>query len=171
MKKFKIILPVFLIALLVGCGKGIEPQPEVPLAEKPGFSGTITFIGEWDSAITRTHIVVFQDPLNSAADFNAFNLRFVSREIPFGTEIYNYTSLDSPFVEIPAGEFAYVAVAQSKAVDISLDRTAWFVAGVYYADRDTTQPGRLIIPDKTVVPGINIICDFNNPPPQPPGGN
>ncbi|HSD63314.1 MAG TPA: hypothetical protein VLB50_05920, partial [Ignavibacteriaceae bacterium] len=70
---------------------------------------------------------------------------------------------------ISAGSYAYVVVVQQKTPQISLNKKDWIVAGVYYANGDTTQPGRLIIPENSFIKNINIICDFDNPPPQPPG--
>jgi len=52
-----------------------------------------------------------------------------------------------------------------------LDRKDWFVVGLYYNNNDTTIAGILTIPENTFVNQVNIICDFNNSPPQPPGGN
>jgi len=174
-RKYFNLLPaiIFLITCIFACDHGIEPKPIV--SEPPGFSGTITFSGEWPDSITRTHIVVFKDPLLSASDFNIFNLKFVSNEIPFGTRTYEYSSRDSSFVPgtglFEPGSYAYVAVAQQFTENLSLLRRDWFVAGVYYANGDTTQPGTMVIPDSTFVQFINITCDFDNPPPQPPGGN
>ena len=174
----KLFLNLFFCGIVLclsggSCDHGIEPKPIV--AEPPGFGGTITFSGEWPDSITRTHIVVFKDPLLSASDFNIFNLKFVSNEIPFGTRTYVYSSRDSSFVPgtglFEPGTYAYVAVAQQFTENLSLLRRDWFVAGVYYANGDTTQPGTLVIPDSTFIQFINITCDFNNPPPQPPGGN
>jgi len=168
----KLIINIsFFILILNGCDGGIEPQQET----QTGFGGKITFIGQWPDSVTRTHIVIFKDPLNSAGDFSAFNLRFVSREIQFGSVEYNFSSLDSSIVpgtgEFQPGEYAYVAVAQSAQQDVSLNREDWFVVGLYYNTGDTSKPGILRIPEKTFVNNINIICDFSNPPPQPPGGN
>ncbi len=161
----------FSVLILNGCDGGIEPQPET----QTGFGGKITFIGQWPDSIIRTHLVIFKDPLNSAGDFSAFNLRFVSTEIPLSTTEYNFSSLDSSVVpgtgEFQPGEYAYVAVAQSSVPQVSLNRVDWFVVGLYYNNGDTTKPGILGIHEKTFVDNINIICDFNNPPPQPPGGN
>ena len=158
-----------IIILLYGCNKGISPEPEVE--QEPGFSGTITFIGQWPDGITRTHVVVFKNPLNLPSDFSAFNLRYVSLEIPYGTTIYNYNSFDSNSVSsVVAGDYSYIAVAQSKTPNLSLNRVDWFVVGVYYTNGDTSTPGKLIIPPNTLIQNINITCDFNNPPPQPPGG-
>ena len=166
MKYFSFILPLILLIITISCGEGIAPEPIV----QTGFSGTITLTGNWPEGITRTHIVVFKDPLLSAGDFNAFNLKFVSIEIPYGSTVFNYNSADTAVVPISEGEYSYVAVAKQKTPSVSLNRKDWFVVGVYYTGGDTTRPGKLVIPKNTLVKNINIICDFNNPPPQPPGG-
>jgi hypothetical protein len=165
----RIILPVLFITVLIseGCDKGIEPRPA---DEVPGFSGRITFIGAWPDSIKRTFIVVFDSLLEEPADFNLYNLKFISDSIPTGVNFYDYDSRMSPILPIGAGDYAYLAVVQQSTTSISLNRQDWIVAGVFYAYGDTTHPGQLIIPDKTFIKNINIWCDFNNPPPQPPGG-
>jgi hypothetical protein len=164
------IIAIFLFSI-AGCDKGIEPIP----FEGAGFSGTITFVGAWPDSITRTHIIVFKNPLDSITDFNIFNLSYVSLEIPFGTRRYNFSSLDSAYVPISghlsAGTYSYVCVAMSISQNLSFLRKDWFVAGLYYANSDTTKPGILTIPENTLVRNINIVCDFNHLPQQPPGGN
>ena len=167
-------LSLFLIVVIFySCDKGIEPLPSNDL--RTGFGGRITFIGQWPDSVTRTHLVVFKDPLISVSDFNVFNLRFVSQEIPFGSSEYIYSSRDSSVIpgtgEFQAGEYSYVAVAQSSKEDVSLDRADWYVVGLYFNEGDSTKPGILTIPENTYVDNINIICDFDSPPPQPPGGN
>jgi hypothetical protein len=162
-----------LVVLFYSCDNGIEPLPSNDL--RTGFGGKITFIGQWPDSVTRTHLVVFKDPLISVSDFNVFNLRFVSQEIPVGSSEYIYSSLDSSVIpgtgEFQAGNYAYVAVAQSFTQDVSLERSNWFVVGLYLNEGDSVNPGTLSIPENTYVENINIICNFNNPPPQPPGGN
>ena len=168
----KIILSciVLLIFSLYGCNKGLAPF-SAGESQKAGFSGTITFKGEWPKGITRTHIVVFKDPINSASDFNVYNLSYISYEIPYGVNEFRYnTATDSSYVPIGAGEYSYVIVAQSTTSAVSFNRADWTVAGVYYTGGDTTNPGKLIIPPGTDVQNINITCNFNSPPPQPPGG-
>ncbi len=169
--KSNILFIIFAVSILIGCDKGITPEPE----NVTGFSGKVTFTGTWPDSITRTHIVLFKDPLLSASDFSALNLRYVSLEIPYGISEYNFSSLDTAYIpaagKLPAGEYSYLAVAMSKSTSLSLNRVDWFVAGLYFAVGDTTAPGKLIIPENTLVKGINILCDFDNPPPQPPGGN
>ncbi len=163
----KYILLLISIFTLAGCDEGIAP---VPAGEKTGFSGSITFSGEWPDTVQRTHLVVFRDPLLSAADFNILNLSYVGPGIPSGVEVFDYNSNDSALVTIGAGTYSYVAVAQSTTPEVVLERWAWYVVGVYYANGDSTVPGKLVIPENTLVKDINIHCDFNNLPPQPPGG-
>jgi hypothetical protein len=160
-----------LVLIFYGCDGGIEPQPE---NTQTGFGGKITFIGQWPDSVTRTHLVVFKEPLNSISDFSIQNIRYVSGEITFGITGYVYDSRDSAVLPetglTEIGDYAYVAVAQSAEQNVSLNRADWFVVGLYY-NTDSTNPGTLHIPENTFVDNINITCDFNNPPPQPPGGN
>jgi hypothetical protein len=161
---------LFLIIIFYSCGEGLSPE-DAELLENSGFSGRITFTGNWPDSVTRTHLVVFKDPLNSPGDFNILNLKYISELIPTGSAFYNYNSLDTiDIIDINAGEYSYVAVAQQKTIEVSLNRKDWYVVGVYYFQGDTTKPGKLVIPENTLVRNINILCDFNNPPPQPPGG-
>jgi hypothetical protein len=167
----KYIIPVMLVFSYQACDKGIEPKA---VTEPTGFSGTITFIGEWPAGIKRTHIVLFKNPLNDESDFNVFNLKYVSLEIPNGTETYQYNTTESAVLPesgyLDAGEYSYLAVGQSETQELSLNRADWFVAGLYFTAGDSTQPGKVIISEGVVLENVNIICNFDNPPPQPPGG-
>ena len=158
--------------VIISCDHGIEPVPY----ESSGFSGTIRFVSEWPDTVKRSFIVVFKNPLLSDSDFVVTNLRFLSREIPLGVETHDFSSLDSAYIPatpgpFPSGSYAYVAVVQQSTDELSLARKDWFVSGIYYTNGDTITPGVMVIPDSTFVKNINITVDFNNPPPQPPGGN
>jgi hypothetical protein len=163
------ILSLLFIAILIteGCDKGIEPRPA---DEIPGFGGRITFVGTWPDSIKRTYIVVFDSLLEDPGDFNLNNLKFISDTISYGVNYYDFDSRNNYTIPIYAGSYAYIAVVQQKTDKISFLRKDWTVAGIYYAYGDTSHPARLIIPEKTFVKNINIWCNFNNPPPQPPGG-
>jgi hypothetical protein len=163
---------VFLVILAIACDHGIEPNP----LGNSGFSGTVTFKTEWPDSVKRSFLVVFKNPLLSDSDFTILNLKFLSREIPLGVQSHEFSSLDSAYIPtnpgpFPSGTYAYVAVVQQSTDVLSLARKDWFVSGIYYINNDTTKPGIMIIPDSTFVQNINIMVDFNNPPPQPPGGN
>jgi len=164
------VITIFFLA--ISCDHGIEPLE----VETSGFSGTITFVSDWPDSVKRSFLVVFEDPLLSDTNFTIFNLKFLSTEIPLGSSVHNYSSLDSSYIPpepgpFPAGIYAYVAVVQQSTPNLSLSRKDWFVSGLYYSNGDTTKPGTMVIPDSTFVRNINITVDFNNPPPQPPGGN
>jgi hypothetical protein len=165
---------IFLIPVLLftGCNQGISPASVEEEQQKSGFSGKITFSGNWPDSVKWTLLVVFKDPLVSAASFNVFNVGYISHPIPSGTVTYNYsTEKDTGYLPIGAGSYSYIVVAQSNNPVLSINRADWKVIGIYYANGDTTQPGKLEIPQNSIINNINIKCDFNNPPPQPPGGN
>jgi hypothetical protein len=158
--------------LLFSCDHGIEPLPP----ETSGFSGTINFISEWPDSVKRSFLVVFENPLLEPDDFTVNNLKYLSREIPLGAAIHEFSSLDSAYIPpspgpFPSGTYAYVAVVQQSTENLSLARKDWFVSGIYYNLGDTTKPGIMEISESTFVKNINIKVDYKNPPPQPPGGN
>ena len=169
----KNIFIIILISLfLLSCDKGIEPYPEPIDPENTAIAGTVTFQGNWPSGIARTHIVLFKDLIEVEGDFFPPNLSYVSNEIDSGTVTLEYDSRENNLlgVELSPGTYKYIVVAQSTKEVLSLDRKDWFVVGVYYAGSNTTGPGSIIVNEGKVTEGVNIFCDFDNPPPQPPGG-
>lgn len=171
-KRIKLFFIAAFILFAAGCGEGIEPGLDpVTNPRLFGFAGTIDFIGDWPDSVMRTHIVVFRNPLLTAADFNPLNLAFVSDSIPYNTQSFRYFSTVNPMFPIAlAGEYKYVAVVQSKAISLSLNREDWYVVGLYQAPPNSGTPAAINIPSAGIVDNINIVCDYNNPPPQPPGG-
>lgn len=164
---FTILFIGYLIFQITGCDKGIEPAAQTPT----GFSGTVTFTGQWPSGIQRTHVVVFNHFIQSNADFSPPNLSFVVDSIPYNSKTFTFNSIDNNFIsifQIIPGEYQYIVVAQSKTPTLSLERKDWFVAGVYTTSQNQAIPGTMTISDGVMTTGININVDFNNPPPQPP---
>jgi len=161
--------------ILVSCNSEHGVGPKEITDQGFGFGGNIVFYGVWPDSIKRVLLVVFKDPLEDSTDFNLANIRYLSIELPLKVPNYNYSTLDSSYIPLipdegPVSEYHYVAVAQQSTKVISLLRKDWFVTGIYYAGKDTAQPGILTIPGNSFKDGINIYCDFNSPPPQPPGG-
>ena len=91
--------------------------------------------------------------------------------IPYGATEYSYNSIDNNGVSsftLSPGNYNYVVVAQSTKSTLSLNRSDWTVVGIYYLPGDTTNPGTLLIKSGEITHNINITCNFDNPPPQPP---
>jgi len=171
---FKYIIAGFaLTALLtfISCDKGISPYPENDNAGLTGFEGKVTFSGAWPDGIQQTYIVAFKETLKSDADFFPPNLSYIIGPISYNTTEYSYNSIDNNYsatFTLSPGSYNYVVVVQTKKTGLTLDRKDWTVAGIYYANGDTTKPGTLVIQNGKFTSNININCDFNNPPPQPP---
>ena len=164
------VIFILIIIALVGCDGGLAPTGS-DIANKTGFGGVATFIGDWDPEVTQTNIVLFKDPLLSDEDFNIVNLRYLSTSIPFSSNDHSYNTIDSIlFGDVVAGKYSYLAVVQTKAEEISFDRKDWFVVGVYQSEEVGVEPGEIIVDENKFKFDVNIICDFGNPPPQPPGG-
>lgn len=168
----KIIAFISLLFLVLSCDKGIEPYPEPVDPENTAIAGTVTFSGEWPSGVARTHIVLFRNQIQNEGDFFPPNLSYVSNEIDSGTTTLEYDSRTNNLlgVNLEPGTYRYIVVAQSTKEQLSLDRIDWFVVGVYYSGNDESRPGSIIINEGKVTEGVDIFCDFDNPPPQPPGG-
>jgi len=167
----KILISILILISFAffSCDEGLSPdEAEISV----GISGRIIFKGQWDNSIRRTHIVMFKDSLKSSSDFSALNLRYVSEEIPKGSSEYKFDSQENAILNnIKPGEYAYLAVAQSKTFLLSLNRSAWFVVGIYSIENEPTKAKIVNILPKNSLTNIEIICDFDNLPPQPPGGN
>jgi hypothetical protein len=168
MNKYLVIVSILIIVILSGCDKGIEPgEPNLP----GGFSGKVTFIGQWPDSIKRTHLVVFRNPIQRTEDFFLPNLSFVIDSIPYKSAQFTYNSFENDFLSILQlfqGEYKYVVVAQSKTPEISFQRKDWFVVGVYCINNDQSKPKSLFIKSNQVTLDVSIVVNFNNPPPQPP---
>ena len=175
LNKNKFKYPVILLALavsfsIISCDKGIAPLPETN-TDLVGFDGKVTFYGSWPAGIQQTYIVVFKQALQSSSDFFPPNLSYVVGPIPYGATEYSYNSIDNNGVSsftLSPGNYNYVVVAQSTKSTLSLNRSDWTVVGIYYLPGDTTNPGTLLIKSGEITHNINITCNFDNPPPQPP---
>ena len=172
--KYIIMILVGLNIFLTGCESehGIEPKP-IPEQEF-GFGGNIVFYGAWPDTVKLVVLIVFKDPLLTPEDFVLTNVGYLRNPLPLGIQTFKYSSLDSSIVPLiqmdpPPSEYHYAAVASAK--EFSLSPKDWFVRGVYYINENTSTPGTISIPKDGYVDNINIYCDFDHPPPQPPGSN
>ncbi len=168
--KFYVILFACLV-ILASCDGGLAPK-ESGLEYQTGFGGTISFVGSWSPEVTQTNIVLFKDPILSEEDFNIQNLKYLSTPIPFGADDYFYTTVDSIlFGNVESGKYSYLAVIQTTAEVISLEREDWFVVGIYNSGKEGLAEGEIYVEENKFKFETNIICYFENLPPQPPGGN
>lgn len=163
----KIVILLFLVfVLLIGCDHGIAPRVEPP---RTGFSGKIIFKNNWPSDIYQTRVVAFRETIKTVADFNIFNIGFISDTIPYGVSEFIYESDKNPLIEPQAGTvLKYIVVAQSIVPNPLPRREDWRVAGIYFDPNDSTKYGSVKIEEGIFKRNINIIVDFNNPPVQPP---
>lgn len=168
MKLLTAYLILITVLVLQSCDGGLSPENVEAIT--PGFSGKIIFKGNWPQDIQSTYIILFKDSLKDADDFNATNLKYVSAPIPNGTREFDFNTLeDISFGAVLPGRYAYLAVAQSASPIISLVRSAWTVAGVFHDKENNYPEGTIVIPENTFIENIEILCDFDNPPDQPPG--
>jgi|YNPMSStandDraft_1061717.scaffolds.fasta_scaffold20370_2 hypothetical protein len=167
LSKFNIVFIIYLSFSFFSCDDGLQPPTKIL---KPGIEGFVIFKGEWLPEIKRAHVIMFKDSLRSAADFNAFNLAYVSENIPLNSTRFIFSSASEKALlsSISKGNYNYLAVAASTKEEISLNRNDWFVIGLYLQDNDSSKAGKITIPKDEIVENVIIICDFNSLPPQPP---
>lgn len=166
MKKNHILFPIIFVLLLTGCDHGISPRIEPP---RTGFSGKIVFKHSWPSDIYQTRVVAFRETIKTVADFNIFNIGFISDTIPYGVSEFVYETDKKPLIEPVAGTtLKYIVVAQAVVPNPLPRRQDWRVAGIYYSPFDSTTYGSVTIEEGIFKKNIDIVVDFNNPPVQPP---
>jgi len=160
----------FSVYLIGGCDKGIEPEPESStIPGQTGFSGKVTFVGNWQSDIKLTVLVVCKNPFLTESDFSIPNISYVLGPIPAGVPEYEYsTDINdySSYFTLAPGQYNYIVVMQSKKETISLIRNDWTIVGVYSINGDQTKPAQLNIVEGQMITDVNINVDFNHLPPQ-----
>lgn len=168
MKSHTKILFLLFVILFYSCDKGIEPYPENNSDTITSFSGKITFTGNWPSNIQLTYLVLFKEELQSSADFFPPNLSYIVGPIPNGVTEYIYNSEKEGLADLilAEGVYNYVVVVQSEKPTLSLLRQDWTVAGIY--NINGLNPASVEISKNQLTENINILCDFDNPPVQPP---
>jgi len=164
-----LIFFIFLFGLSA-CNHGIAPLEEPSVT--PGFEGKVFFKGSWPTGqYSQIIVTLFKNPILDSTDFNLMNLRFVSKPVPDGVKEFKYSTKDKDnfLSNVEAGEYAYLAVAMQVRPN-SFARRDWKIIGVYIPNGDSSKAGRIIIPPDTFLKDVNITCDFDHLPVQPPEG-
>ncbi len=163
----KLLLVILILGFyLIGCDHGIAPRVEPP---RTGFSGKITFIGNWPNDVYQTRVVAFREAIKTPADFNLLNVGFISDTIPYGIREFIYETDKNPLIPAQSSTMLnYIVIAQSIVPNPAPIRSHWRVAGIYFDPNNTTKYGSVKIEEGIFKRNIDIIVDFNNPPAQPP---
>jgi hypothetical protein len=167
MKRLLTLLLLFLAFLLFsgGCDHGLEPSRPV----QPGFAGTIHFEGQWPSDTIEIRLIASQvwrqftsytEIIQLVAYTDSVKIYPPPAEngLPMGRDSVHY---DFP---VPPSTYRYIAVAQRFGTNPFAD---WRIIGVYDGRSGTLEPKEVIVLSDQHVSGIDILVDFNNPPPQP----
>ncbi|MDI6766583.1 MAG: hypothetical protein QME52_07150 [Bacteroidota bacterium] len=157
-----LILIFFLFAW--GCDQGLEP-PQEPPPPSYGFEGVIYFQNWFPiDSIKSLRVVAFQNypPGDIAVEYFENRLRFSDDLISsHGADSIPYTVILNPMY---VDSIPYIAVGQQFGENQFQD---WRMVGIYYSIGDSSRPGTVKVFPDSIVSGINIYVDFNNPPPQP----
>jgi hypothetical protein len=152
--------------MVTACDHGLVPPPEEPELMKPGFGGAIWYSGKWppSDSLKDLRIVAFRDfpPKDIVSEVLSGNAEVYpplgSSSLPFGVDSTNYSFF------VPAGTYEYIAVAQQYGPNVFAD---WKAVGVYTMDPYSATPATVVVPSGPFVWGIDLIVDFDHPPPQP----
>lgn len=150
-----------LLLLFYSCDHGLKPPATETSTqyEEPGFGGTVYFKGTWPDTIYDLRVVAFRNypPKNIINEVIEGKAKF-SQSLPKRVDSVRYEVLAD------TGKWEYVVVALQYGANIFSD---WKAIGVYDTTIADTIPTPIYIPYGRFLRGINITCDFNNPPPQP----
>jgi hypothetical protein len=164
MLKTLLLVPAFLL-LLDGCDHGLEPSRPV----QPGFSGSIRFQGTWPTDTLEIRLIASQAwrKFTSFTEIITLVINTDSVKIyPPPADVGLPMGLDSIQYEfsVPPATYRYIAVVQRFGTNPFAD---WRIIGVFDGGNGTQEPVDVIIPTNQIVPDINILVDFDNPPRQP----
>lgn len=116
------------------------------------ITGTITFLGEWPPSTEWVRVVVYKRIPVELIDYYPPNLSAFSDPIPIGVSSYDYT------LPIAAGTYEWVLVAWKGEGTSLFDIKE---IGTYYSHPDSTNPGKVVVPECETVTGIDITADFS----------
>jgi len=161
-----LIIALLMSFFLASCDHGLEPPKE-----RTAISGTITY-QNWPPAdsLKDLRLVAFEEypPLDIFSEIiSGQAVVYPPIAAPAGLPMNNIESYDY-IMDLPAGNYAYLVVAQLYGNNITAD---WRAVGQY----DTTGSGLDSIPtaitlaQNQVLDSINIHVDFHNLPYQPFG--
>lgn len=157
----KIFLIFFLLLSLSSCDHGLKPpETGTQIYEEPGFGGTVYFKGTWPDTVYDLRVVAFRNypPSNIINEVLEGKAKFSQQSLPRRVDSTKYEVLAD------TGKWEYIVVALQYGSNIFSD---WKAIGVYDTTEYDTIPTPIYIPYGKFIRGINITCDFDNPPPQP----
>ena len=158
---------LLLLCFLPSCDEGLQP-PQVGGSVALGtFTGLVTFTN-WEAvdSLYDLRLVAFtvyppDDILNEVLQGRAIVHPPLQTGQPFaarGTDSVSYS------IVVPAKTYPYVVIAHQFGPDVFND---WRPVGQYDLDTNLTTPSSVVVVDGQTTPNINIIVDFENPPPLP----
>ena len=152
-----------------GCNHGLSPAL-VATTLASGFGGTIYYRGEWPDNVGQNKLVAskvyrrFHD-INeilslvlTTDSIRVFPSASLSDNLPTNVDSSSYK------FHLQPAEYRYVAVVQAHGDP--LDFANWKIVGVY-GDSVNGFPRTVDVGQDQIVNGIDLVVDFDHPPPQP----
>jgi hypothetical protein len=159
----KLAITGFALFFILSCDHGIKP-PDLP-EQKTAISGTI-FYTNWPVAdsLQNLKLVIFKNfpPEDIVSEVIGGNAVAYPENL---TENLPYNQ-DSTFyeMELEAGDYAYVVIAQQFGADVFND---WRAVGQYDTSPADSLPTAITVVQDSVLKNIDIYVDFKNLPIQP----
>jgi hypothetical protein len=151
--------------LFLGCNEGLEPPQQGGSTPSGTATGLITFL-HWEAvdSLYDIRLVAFtvfppQDILSEVLQGRAIvypPLQAGQPLAPRGTDSLLYS------ISMPANTYPYVVIAHQFGPDVFSD---WRPVGQYDLDTNLTIPSPLVVSDGQTTPGVDILVDFEHPPP------
>jgi len=166
--KARLTAALIIVMTLTRCDGGLAP----PVADKPGFGGTIRFVrSSWPPADSIFGLWMFTSQ-NVPSDSSAIFAGLFSDP----PTIYLYPGLTASLSEVPvdsvsyaiypaAATYVYTGIIQQMTPAISAGGLR--VVGLYQKPGPGFVPETLRVVASEFITGIDINVDFQNPPPQP----
>jgi hypothetical protein len=166
-------LPAVCLLVLAGCDKGLAPPAPEPWTEFSGFSGVLHF-QNWPplDSVQELRVVAFR---HFPSDSSSILQLLISGEavvyppigakslLRYGADTISYVmTTDSSSLQV--GTYEYVVVAQKYGSNIFTD---WKPAGLYTKTIGSFDRAPVEVVLHRITPGLDIYCDFHNPPPKP----
>jgi hypothetical protein len=148
----------FLLAVLVACGGGLEPERICP-PSLVGLCGTLRFRGTIPDSTDNVFIAAYVAFPQTCNDLINNRQPFIPSGVPYNDSIAQYS------VELLPGTYHWVLAVWKKTGALTLtpaDTALLRVAGSYRDPVDTTQFGIVTIPTGGTAGGIDFRVEFDS---------
>ena len=147
-----------LVALLVACGRGLEPEP-ICAPSLVGLCGTLRFRGAVPANTENVFIAAYLNFPQSCTDLINNRQPLIPGSVPFTDSLALYS------VPLSPGTYHWVLAVWKKPGTLTLspaDTQFLRVAGYYRSSADPTLPGNVTVPNGAAAGDVNFVVNFDS---------